>query len=144
MIHDNIGNIENYKSDSKLYRALVALKRLVNNETYDEKSIDSFSKVECSTRFALDAKLENHHKYIDIHYVIHGAEKIFVSISENLVRVTEYLEESDYELFEIPEGAEEVELQEGDFLVVYPGESHAPKIAVNDELKMITKVVVKV
>lgn len=143
MIHDNIGNIENYKNDSKLYRALVALKQFANNETYDEKSIVSFSKVKCSTRLVSEAKLENHHKYIDIHYVICGAEKILVNSSENLVRVTEFSEANDCELFEIPEEADEVELQAGDFLVVYPGESHAPKIAVNDELKMITKVVVK-
>lgn len=128
----------------KLYCALVALKQFVNNEMYDQKSIASFSKVECSTRFATDAKLENHHKYIDIHYVIHGAEKILVSSSDSLVRVTEFSEENDCELFEIPENVDVVDLQEGDFLVVYPGESHAPKIAVNDELKMITKVVVKV
>ena len=144
MIHDNICNIENYKTNLKLYSALVALKQFVNNEAYDKKSVASFSKAECSTRYMSEAKMENHHKYIDIHYVIRGEEKILVSSTEELVRVTGFSEENDCELFEIPEDAESVKLQEGDFLVVYPGESHAPKNAIGDELKIITKVVAKV
>lgn len=143
MIHDNIRNIENYKNDSKLYAALVALKQFVAGKKYDENSITSFSKVECSTRLREDAQLENHHKYIDIHYVIAGTERILISNRNDLERLSGYSEGNDCELFTIPNDAESVELKEGDFLVVYPGENHAPKIAVNNEVTMICKVVVK-
>ncbi len=144
MIYDNICNIENYKNDSKLYDALIVLKQFVDGEIYDEKSIASISKQECSTRLHEEAKLENHHKYIDIHYVITGAEKILVSTRNDLERISEFSEENDCELFAIPNDVESVELKSGEFLVVYQGESHAPKVAISGERKIITKVVVKV
>lgn len=144
MIHDNIRNIENYKNDSKLYDALVALKQLVAGKSYDKKSLASFCKQECSTRLREDAQLENHRKYIDIHYVITGTEGILVSSRNDLERLSEYSGESDCELFIIPSDTESVELKNGDFLVVYPGESHAPKIAVNNKVTRICKVVVKI
>ena len=99
MIHDNICNIENYKSEPKLYAALVALKQYVAREIYDENSIASFSKVEEYTRLAADSQLENHHKYIDIHYVIEGTERILVTGTTCLIRKSEFSEEHDCELF---------------------------------------------
>lgn len=143
MLHDNIGNIENYKHDTKLYAALVALKQFVCGESYDENSIALFRKIEDSTKLQAEAELENHHKYIDIHYVIEGVEKIVVSSRKDLERITEFSEENDCELFAIPDDAKCVELQAGDFLVVYPGESHAPMIAANGEIATVRKVVVK-
>lgn len=143
MIHDNICNIENYKSVPKLYAALVALKQYVTGETYDENSIASFSKVKEQTRLVTDAQMENHHKYIDIHYVMEGNERILVTDSTCLIRKSEFSEENDCELFDIPEEVKHVDMKAGDFLVVYPGEAHTPQIAVGDETKMISKVVVK-
>ena len=143
MIHDNICNIENYKSEPKLYAALVALKQYVAREIYDENSIASFSKVEEYTRLAADSQLENHHKYIDIHYVIEGTERILVTGTTCLIRKSEFSEEHDCELFEIPHKVKHVDMEAGDFLVIYSGEAHAPQIAIDDEIKMISKVVVK-
>ena len=139
MIHDKIDNIEKYQDDVKLYAALIALKHYVQGESYDETSVASFNRQECNTIPLEDAKLENHRKYIDIHYVIKGAENILVNYSNRLERLTEFSEENDCELF-APSGSERcIELHEGDFLVAYPGESHAPKIAINDEVKRIRK-----
>ena len=135
MLQDNICNIENYKRDTKLYGALVALKEFVCGKSYDANSIASFNKIEDRTKLQAEAKLENHHRYIDIHYVIEGVEKIVVSSRNDLERITEFSEENDCELFAIP--------QAGDFLVVYPGESHAPMIAANGEIATVRKVVVK-
>lgn len=143
MIYDNISQIERYKRNPKLYAALIALKQFVNGEDYDEKSVAFFSKDECITRIMSEVELENHHKYTDIHYVIEGMERILVSDSRRLERLTNFSEEKDYELFAISKDVRKVDLKAGDFLVVYPGESHAPKVAVNDERTMIKKVVVK-
>ena len=143
MLQDNICNIENYKCDARLYGALIALKQFVCGESYDKKSIASFKRIEDSTKLQAEAELENHHKYIDIHYVIQGVEKIVVSSRKDLERITEFSEENDCELFAIPDDAKCVELQSGDFLVVYPGESHAPMISANGEIATVRKVVVK-
>ena len=144
MIHDNIGNIEKYQDDFKLYAALIALKRYINGEPYDENDVVSFNRQECNTYLQDEAKLEHHRKYIDIHYVIKGAEIILVNYSKRLERLTEYSEENDCELFASTGKERCIELHEGEFAVIYPGESHAPRIAVNNELKTITKVVAKV
>lgn len=143
MIYDNISNIDKYQDDIKLYAALIALKNYVNGENYDETSVASFNKQECTTCPLREAKLENHHKFIDIHYMIKGAERILVNYSSQLKRLTDYSEENDCELFELTGAERCVELHEGDFLVVYPGESHAPKLVVNNEVTTICKVVVK-
>lgn len=143
MVFDNISNIDKYQDDVKLYAALIALKHYVQGERYDETSVASFNRQDCSTILLIDAKLENHRKYIDIHYVIKGAENILVNYSSRLERLTEFSEENDCELFALSGAERCMELHEGDFLVVYPGESHAPKVAINDEIKEIRKVVVK-
>ena len=143
MIFDNISSIDKYQDDVKLYAALIALKHYVQGERYDETSVASFSLQECNTIPLEKAKLENHRKFIDIHYVVEGSENILINYSSRLERLTEYSEESDCELFSLTGAERCVEMQEGDFLVVYPGESHAPKIAINDEVKRIRKVVVK-
>lgn len=145
MIYDNLGNIDKYREDVKLYAALIALKQYVNGVSYDSTSIASINKQECHTCFLKETQLENHHKYIDVHYLLRGAERILVNSSTSgLKRLTEFSEESDCEFFKLSGTERCVELHEGEFLVVYPGESHAPKVAVNDEIATISKVVVKI
>ncbi len=144
MIYGNIDNIEQYRNDIKLYAAFTALKNYINGDSYDENSITRFNSQECNVCKLEDAKLENHHKYIDIHYVVRGAERILVSPDiNNLERLKEFSEESDCELFALSGTEESFELHEGDFLVVYPGEAHAAKLAVGNTATSISKVVVK-
>ena len=64
MIFDNISNIDKYQDDVKLYAALIALKHYVQGERYDETSVASFNRQECSTIPLEGAKLENHRKYM--------------------------------------------------------------------------------
>lgn len=65
MIFDNISNIDKYQDDVKLYAALIALKHYVQGERYDETSVASFNRQECSTIPLEGAKLENHRKYME-------------------------------------------------------------------------------
>ena len=143
MIYGSIDDIEKYASDKKLYAVLTALKQHVKGEDYDVYSIASICEIEGDTRFQADAQMENHHQYVDIHYVLEGKEKILVSSRKDLERLTEFSDEKDCELFVIPNDVENVELKRGDFLVVYPGESHAPMIAKDDKIEKICKLVVK-
>lgn len=143
MIHDHIRNLEQYKGDAKLYAALSAIKQFVNNEPYEKDSVVSLSKAECTPIPLAEARLENHQQRTDIHYVISGEERILVNNNTNLKRLTEYSQEKDCELFSLSGEEIVVDLHEGEFLVVYPGESHAPKCAINNEMVKIVKVVVK-
>ncbi len=134
MIFDNISSIEKYKNDNKLYKELKKLTLLKIGDKDEEKRV-------ATVKFD-EAKFENHLKNIDIHYVVSGKEKILVSNSiDNLVRLTEYDCDNDYELFDISRDFSSVVLFPGDFLVVYPGEAHAPKIS--DDGEDVYKTVVK-
>ncbi len=143
MIKGNISKLDNYKNDTRLYAALVALKHFVNDEPYDKASVVSFNKMEGTTILPEEAKLENHRERTDIHYVISGMEEILVNDSTEPERLTEYSAEKDFELFALSGKETVVDLQAGDFLVVYPGESHAPKVAVKNKVTMLHKVIVK-
>ena len=143
MIYGNINNLEQYREDTKLYAALVALKNYVNGDRYDAHSVARFNLQECDTCMIEDVRLENHHKYIDIHYVIKGAERVLVNCEGDLERLTDFSEEKDCELFVLSGTEKQVDLHEGDFLAVYPGESHAAKVAIDNVVAPIKKVVVK-
>ena len=134
MIFDNISNIEKYKNDNKLYEELKKLTLLKIGDKDEKKRV-------ATVKFD-EAKFENHLKNIDIHYVVSGKEKILVSNNiDNHVRLTEYDRDNDYELFDISRDFSSVVLFPGDFLVVYPGEAHAPKIS--DDGENVYKTVIK-
>lgn len=143
MLYDNISNIGKYKDDVKLYEALIALKHYVAGEPYDESSVKSIGKQDTMTYPQEEAKLEHHRKHIDIHYVIRGSENVLVNYSRKLERLSEYSEEKDFELFAVDGKERIVKLCEGDFLVLYPGESHAPKVAVDNQPAPISKLIAK-
>jgi len=144
MLYDNISNIGKYKDDVKLYEALIALKHYVAGEPYDAGSVKSIGKQDTMTYPMEEAKLEHHRKHIDIHYVIRGSENVLVNYSRKLERLSEYSEEKDFELFAVDGTERVVKLCEGDFLVLYPGESHAPKVAVDGQVAPIVKLIAKV
>lgn len=87
---------------------------------------------------------EAHRKYIDVHLMLDGCERIDVNFIENLEQ-KEYEEEGDF----LPLDGEAngyVELRKGDFLVCYPEDAHMTAIKVNDKeeiKKAIFKVIVR-
>lgn len=87
---------------------------------------------------------EAHKKYIDVHLMLDGCERIDLNFIENLEQKT-YEEEGDF----LPlEGVNSgyVELREGDFLVCYPEDAHMTAIKVNEKepiKKAIFKVIVR-
>lgn len=68
-------------------------------------------------------KFENHQKNIDIHLILEGSEKIGINSVDNLESNMTYNSESDYQLFN-GEVKEEIVLEKGDFLILFPGEAH--------------------
>lgn len=92
-----------------------------------------------------DAKFENHHKYIDVQYMIYGQEKIRVTAPDGLTLTDAYNEGGDCELFAMTENYTELDMRAGDFAILFPGEPHAPGIRYDGETaETVGKVVVKV
>ena len=88
-----------------------------------------------------NARLEAHRKYIDIQYVVSGCEKIGILPLSFAGKETEANEEKDIWFYEGK--GDEITVREGQFMVIYPEECHAPGIAI-DSPSPVKKIVVKV
>jgi YhcH/YjgK/YiaL family protein len=87
-------------------------------------------------------KWEYHRKYIDIQYIAEGMEQIGFANIENMKVETEYNPEKDIG-FLIGEG-DYVTLVKGSFGIFFPQDAHQPKVAPNNIIGQVTKVVVKI
>lgn len=145
MIYDHIENIEKYANDKKLYAALTSMKNHAEGGEAAGSAECFMSKSEYVTRPIEEAKLENHHKYIDIHYVLSGEEQILIDNIKGAKRLTDYSQEKDCEMFQLTDRFSRAVLTPGTFVVIYPDEGHAPKIATKEHVCQRTeKIVVKI
>ncbi|HAU5430182.1 YhcH/YjgK/YiaL family protein [Cronobacter malonaticus] len=89
-----------------------------------------------------DRRAEYHARYLDIQIVLAGREGMTFSTLPPGVPDTDWLADKDIAF--LPEGAQEktVVLEEGDFVIFWPGEVHKPLCAVGDPAP-VRKVVVK-
>ena len=95
-----------------------------------------------------DSKLQNdtpeaHKKYIDIQYLLSGRELMDVAPLEEMTEETEARPENDIWFYRGPM-ANRVLLGDGRFAVLWPGDAHAPCIAVDQRPQPCRKCVVKV
>lgn len=99
-------------------------------------NVMSYDTVDKEERF-----WEAHKKYIDVHLMLDGTEKITLNHIDNLEK-REYEEEGDF----LPLDGEEasiVTLAKGDFLICYPEDAHMTAIKIN-ESENIKKAIFKV
>lgn len=99
-------------------------------------NIVSYRTVEKEKRF-----WEAHRKYIDVHLMLDGKEKIALNHIDNLNQ-REYEEEGDFLPLDGDE-ASAVLLEKGDFLICYPEDAHMTAIKANEE-EVIKKAIFKV
>lgn len=87
-----------------------------------------------------DQALELHRKYIDVHIPLSGKETIGWKPLEKLEKeIVAYDGGSDYALYsDMPTAY--VDIYPGEFVIVYPEDSHAPAIAEGKIRKLIAKV----
>lgn len=84
---------------------------------------------------------EAHRRYLDIHLMLEGEERVDVSHPDGL-ELTESREENDFYAYR--GGAQHsMVLRPGEFLVVFPGDAHRIKLQV-DGPKTVSKAVFKV
>ena len=97
---------------------------------------------EDETQPLAERRAEYHARYLDIQIVMRGVEGMTFSCLPAGEPDTDWLADKDIAF--LPEGGQEktVVLQEGDFVVFYPGEVHKPLCAVGENAK-VRKVVVK-
>ena len=89
--------------------------------------------------------VEGHKKYIDVQLILEGSEAIGVLASDQIDDKSEYDEINDVWTAEIAsEKLEFMELGQGDFLVLFPNDAHAPQLAVGKVPVLVKKGVIKV
>ena len=86
---------------------------------------------------------EAHRKYIDVHYLISGAELIGVAPTDQLAVTTEYDADKDISFYALPPDYDWIELRPGDFVVLYPEHAHLPLCHLSKPAD-IRKIVLKV
>lgn len=123
MIKDKLENIHRYSLNTHFEDFKVFLK--VFNGTDFTKLIAPLRAIplEYTTKAFDLSKFENHHKFIDVHYIIKGQEEIGLTSTVELEPNMEYDQESDYQLFD-GEVKETITLKEREFLLLFPGEAH--------------------
>lgn len=90
-----------------------------------------------------DAPYEAHRDYIDIQYMIKGAERSGVTDYSNCSVKEEYNKEKDIEFLNCNSEEKFYELLENEFFVFFPHDAHKPALKINEN-KNVKKVIVKV
>lgn len=94
-----------------------------------------------STKPPEQARLEAHRRYIDIQYIVSGEEKIAVGTVDQAGEALEAHPEKDIWFY--AGNADALTLKAGQFMLLFPGETHAPCMAVS-ESSPVKKALVKV
>ena len=147
MIYDSLKHMEAYQGvHPGIYKGLELLR-----DTDFSKLEDARVEVDGENLFYLLQSYESkpandtpeaHKKYVDIQFLISGREKMGVGALEDMKEEVEAHPDRDLWLYHGPASASFV--LEGDkFMVAFPGDAHAPCIAV-DAPEQVHKVVVKV
>ena len=89
-----------------------------------------------------DGLFEVHNRYIDIQYIVEGAERIAYGRRDDFTPL-EYDEEGDFLFLEGGKEKLEFVLSEGEFVVFFPEDAHKPSLDVEETAK-VKKVVLKV
>ncbi|HGY1465253.1 TPA: YhcH/YjgK/YiaL family protein [Klebsiella aerogenes] len=147
MIIGNIHHLQSWLPDA-LRQAIEHVKAHVSESTplgkHDIDGNNLFYLIsEDSTEAQAERRAEFHARYLDIQIVLRGQEGMTFSTLPAGEPQTDWLADKDIAF--LGEGAQEktVILNEGDFVVFYPGEVHKPLCAVGTPAK-VRKAVVKV
>ena len=113
----------------------------IESGTYHIQGQDLFYIIsEYETRYQSDRVLEAHKKYIDIHCVIVGSEKIGYASLVDQVVVKKYDDKYDYALYESESSF--IRMNPGMYSIFFPDDLHIAGIS--DEPATVKKVVMKV
>ena len=133
MILDQLKNAKQYEGiHAGVDKALEAMKQYTSdNYPLGKVEIDGDNVFlllnSYETRAKEEAKAEAHRKYIDVMYMVEGAETIYVKSVDRLKNITtEYTPEMEALLADTDEDATAVRLEAGYFVVLFPQDAHSP------------------
>ena len=148
MIYDKIDNLKTYTCLSDDIRVALEYLRQVTPEV--EKGVHEINPrvkaivSEYTTKLVNENGYEAHRQYIDIQYLVRGAEKMCCLPLEYLEETTPYNGEGDAALYkEKTVCPQNLLLGNGYFAILFPQDGHMPQLCVKAPLA-VKKVVVKI
>lgn len=148
-----IGNISNYKFGLPKYldkRFDLAFNWIIENakenipSKYEINSEIYAKRVKYRTKERENCKFESHIKYIDLQYIVGGAEIIDCANIKNLIPVGDYDGKEDLQYYKnINVNYTKIYLSKLDFAIFFPFDCHRPQI-LNKYSDKIDKIVVKI
>lgn len=150
MIKNSLKYTKNYYNLSN--RIKLALKYLEQNDLkelengrYDILGDDIYVNIQDYTsKPETQGKWEAHRKYIDIQIMVKGSEKIGVGEIDNFQTSEAYDEGKDLEFLSATnDNYQFINMNENDFIILYPQDVHMPQIALNTP-SYVKKAVVKI
>ena len=98
---------------------------------------------EYETKPIEEGRFEIHRKYLDIQYIVSGAECIGVAPLEGLTEETPYDGETDLAFYDSSPTMTRLNLKQGMFAIFWPNEPHMPGRSI-DKAVTVKKIVVKI
>ncbi|MDH4202453.1 MAG: YhcH/YjgK/YiaL family protein [Phycisphaerae bacterium] len=98
---------------------------------------------EYETKPVEEGRLEIHRKYLDIQYIVSGAECIGTAPLAGLIEEAPYDGEKDLAFYQYTPDMSRLHLHKGMFAIFWPNEPHMPGRSINNPEK-VKKIVVKV
>ena len=149
MIIDTIKNCEKYYSlHPSFAAAFEQLKKMIAESEPGRYTVDGDSvfvnMAAYTTKTHDECKYENHKKYVDIQYVLSGAERIDLIDADKLTVTEDKYADGDIAFFALSPAQTSVTLQAGDFVLIFPDEAHSPCMADNNVPSAVAKAVAKV
>ena len=150
MIKNSLKYTKNYYNlSNKIKLALEYLEKndlkVFDNGRYDILGDDVYVNVQDYTsKPETQGKWEAHKKYIDIQFMIKGTERIGVGEIDNYQTTEAYDESKDLEFLAVAnDNYQFINMNENDFIILYPQDVHMPQIAMNTQ-SYVKKAVVKI
>ncbi|MFK7775018.1 MAG: YhcH/YjgK/YiaL family protein [Saprospiraceae bacterium] len=147
MIYDHIKNINRYIDIHLHFPKLIEFVNDFDKSKFQigKMEIDGDNLfaigAEYETRRAEEALWEAHKKYIDVHWILSGSERVGLSSTEESTITKPYDAEKDF--FNCETIGQTIDLKEGYFLLLFPGEIHKTSIAIGATEK-VEKIIFKV
>ncbi|WP_196594095.1 YhcH/YjgK/YiaL family protein [Pectinatus sottacetonis] len=147
MIFGNVLQLDEMNLPQKIMTCFQYYKNNALNErktgTYEIDGRNIFVNIdEYETRYRQQCFWEAHKKYIDMHILLSGTEKIDTGFAKDMQEKS-YNEEKDLLIMEGKKQATVILVNPGDFLVCFPNDVHRTAIAV-DRQNQIKKSIFKI
>ena len=147
MVFDKIDNIEIYKGLSKeIYEGLNYLKQIkpdIANGVYEISSRVKAIVSEYETKLVNVHGYEAHKRFIDIHYVLIGEERVCSLPIEKLNETQAYCSDKDVAFYDSESLPQQMIIGNNYFAIFFPQDGHMPQLCL-EKPSRVKKVVIKV